>query len=364
MASSPNPPKAKTSPGENPNNTEILAKPPSSDLDGWTLVTRKKKKDTERLRNPNMAESIHPHNKAKLETLFTQRHRFRCFRTGHIKESRETMKCFQCSCMGHSFKKCPKRLPRHASSSPQTATNHASTPSSSSSSSPSSASFPVHNKYRPPQRPYKASYAEVAKKSPYKPSANYTSLRSKPNNTTFLPQRTPPMAVPNNWQNSPLPNNDDLTGQCQGVMSVYLPPRDALHQNNLFLARSAFILVGQHYNSQDLPCCIAAHLAQRFYCHPNDFTIRPVDPNFGDFISVCPNTYIHDLVDTSSPYFIQDDIQIQVEAWSHGSGMVYNPTTHRVTFQLFGAPLHEWNSCHIRALISSVGIFFVKFMVP
>jgi hypothetical protein len=104
-------------------------------------------------------------------------------------------------------------------------------------------------------------------------------------------------------------NNDDLLQQCQGLVRVYMPNRSTNYAQ--FLNRAVFI-VGQHFNSPNLPPRIVTHVANHFRHDPDVFTINPVDPDFGDFILVCPSPFVRELVAQSIPYFESEKYQILV----------------------------------------------------
>ena len=149
------------------------------------------------------------------------------------------------------------------------------------------------------------------------------------------------MAVPTNWQNIPLPEGDDLFEQRSRDTYVFLPNRSFLRASNIFLKRTAFGVVTNYPNLQDLPGRVAAYLATRFNRDIRDFTVALVDPNFGDVIVVCPDSSLRDRLVFSNTHVMEQGSEVNFSAWSFSYNMNYHPTRYQALIRLTGVPLHD-----------------------
>ncbi|KAF3338341.1 hypothetical protein FCM35_KLT17178 [Carex littledalei] len=303
--------------------------------EGWTVVTRKRKKVPPATRKPYQHKSLHPELKKHQATLLAEGRCFRCLQSGHKhQQCLAARKCLKCHATTHIAKFCPAFKAHSPHSTP------ANPP-------PFPIKRPTPHKHtttnKPPQR-----HTNTNNNTNTTHTHNNNS-RAPPSNSTAT---KPKMA---NWQDTPMLDPGLVNHLRPQEQRTYIQPREGLHPTNAYLYKSAIVLAGPYFADRFLPQRLKSTMARHFRCSPRDFRIANIAQKFGDLLIEFPTQAMKNEAVRVGVFNIGANADVQLVPWTPGIGLNYDPTSHRARLRLHGLPLHNWNHDNIEDLLAGVG---------
>ncbi|KAF3339240.1 Gag-Pol polyprotein [Carex littledalei] len=305
----------------------------NNDLEGWTVVTRKKRKlISQRAGHRRNQQSLLNIHATKLRQ---QGKCFKCLREGHIQAvCSNPRRCLHCNTDGHIIRDCPS-MPQRSWKDTQglkhsykgdglaTGSSHTHFPSSS---------------------------ANLLHPQPAKKDTSQT-----PSSQRSSKGEQAQMEAPRDWQTMIMNEAAALWQERPHSLNVYIAPRDELSPANLFLERSAFIFAGQGAAEPYFKQRVANCMGRQFHCDASEFKIFVIDDDFGDVILIFPEVNMARAAIDHASFYIGNNTEIQLHPFSPDLQLAFEPLGGRARIKLYGVPLNNWNRIDMATLVSGFG---------
>lgn len=284
---------------------------------GWTLVTRRKRKNKDQInRHWNTKESpLNLHAKR----LKQQQKCFKCLLKGHVQAvCANPRRCLYCNLPGHIIQNCPEKSRGRAKDT---------------------------------NPPYKS--------NPIPTAAKHNTSHQKPDisnkKKAMEPFPVDPYYAPRDWQTMPMNCPAAIWHRRPTSMNVYLAPREGLAPSNRFLECSAFIFAGPGRSDPSIKRRIANCMAREFHRDPRDFPVFTICEDFGDALLMFPNADMAAAAINRANFYIGNDITINLHPYSPELQMAFDPLGKRARIRIYGLPLQHWNRAEMQTLVAGFG---------
>ncbi|KAF3340752.1 Zinc knuckle [Carex littledalei] len=296
------------------------------------------------------------------EELLSQGRCFRCLEKGHRRfQCVGNLRCLKCRKVGHTARNCTQIIQPHqetrqrninAQPPPEPHRIIKRPPNTETITLPNNPEGETHTILVQPQK--ETSFLLVETHTPQKETRFLLVETHTPQQTEQRVQTTAmdPLA---NWETMRMTDPAYLQGNRVQEMRVFLSPRRDLHPSTEFLQRSAIVMTGPNENDLQLRHKLQHKLAYHFHCHPRQFRIGKIPSSTGDLLAIFPNIEMKNQAVDTCLFQLGPGVQVQLVAWTRETGMVYDPTTHKVRLRLHDVPFHFWNWDHLAEMVGGFG---------
>ncbi|KAF3336972.1 Gag-Pol polyprotein [Carex littledalei] len=296
----------------------------NTDDDGWTLVTRRRKRSgfqaAQHWRTQQTPLQMHA------SKLRQQQKCFRCLLKGHIQRMcRNPRRCLHCNNPGHIIRDCPSRPMRNPKVHPKDANGY------------KSQDLPASPSASPKHHP---------------PPFQHTFPAEKPTHPTKLHTT---MAVPREWATMIMNEGSVLWQQRPESLDVYIAPREDLSPANRFLERSAFVFAGPAANDPTIHRRIADCMGRFFHMSPAEIPVFTIHQEFGDMLIIFPTEEMAQAAIERASFYVGNNTEISLHPYAPQLQMVFDPMGGRARINLYGLPLQHWNRIDMCTLVSGFG---------
>ncbi|KAF3325454.1 Gag polyprotein [Carex littledalei] len=292
----------------------------NENLEGWTLVTRRKKRSTPQA-------SVHRRNQQSYMQIHATKLRqqqkcFKCLMKGHIQAAcRNPRRCLHCNLTGHIVRRCPS-MPEGSSRVSQGR----------------------NNSYKERSVPTKEAHFHNRRSQQH--------FQNPPHHQNLNRKN---MEAPRNWLTMAMNEPGELWQERPHHLNVYLAPRAELSPANLFLERSAFVFAGPGRSDPYLKQRIVSCMGRQFHCDASEFGVFVIDEDFGDLLIIFPTADMAATAIDQPSFYIGNNIEIALHPYSPDLQLAFDPMGGRARIRLYGVPLNHWNRLDMATLVAGFG---------
>ncbi|KAF3340661.1 Gag polyprotein [Carex littledalei] len=253
----------------------------NENLEGWTLVTRRKKRSTPQA-------SVHRRNQQSYMQIHATKLRqqqkcFKCLMKGHIQAAcRNPRRCLHCNLTGHIVRRCPS-MPEGSSRVSQGR----------------------NTSYKERSVPTKEAHFHNRRSQQH--------FQNPPHHQNLNRKN---MEAPRNWLTMAMNEPGELWQERPHHLNVYLAPRAELSPANLFLERSAFVFAGPRRSDPYLKQRIVSCMGRQFHCDASEFGVFVIDEDFGDLLIIFPTADMAATAIDQASFYIGNNIEIALHPYS------------------------------------------------
>ncbi|KAF3339538.1 Gag polyprotein [Carex littledalei] len=292
----------------------------NENLEGWTLVTRRKKRSTPQASPHRRNQQSYMHIHAT--KLRQQQKCFKCLMKGHIQAAcRNPRRCLHCNLTGHIVRHCPS-MPGGSSRVSQ------------------GSNIPFKERSVPTKETH--IHNRHSQKHPHNPPHHQKSQRKN-------------MEAPRNWLTMAMNEPGELWQERPHHLNVYLAPRAELSPANLFLERSAFVFAGPGRSDPYLKQRIVNCMGRQFHCDASEFGVFIIDEDFGDLLIIFPTADMAATAIEQGSFYLGNNIEIALHPYSPDLQLAFDPMGGRARIRLYGVPLNHWNRLDMATLVAGFG---------